>query len=303
MERISTFANNTALMAQALKVQSQLAEKQMESASGDKSQDYKGVASTASQIVSLESSLNRSMTYVDNGELVIGRIEIMQSSITALTDLASNFKSDLTTALGGDNAQSTGINTIASSNLEEAAATINLQVGGRYLFAGSITDQQPVNVDNPPYAPIISPSTADDSYYSGNEDVASVLLNDNLDIEYGVAGSESGFEKLLRAMNIAANASEDPMDQAAFEEAFELVNEAIDELLIIQTELSVAYNTAERAVDEQVDYQLYAGNWLDDAKSADVGQTTLELSQLEAQLEASYSATTKLINLSLTDYI
>ncbi|MEH6633338.1 MAG: flagellin [Halopseudomonas aestusnigri] len=303
MERISTFANNTALMAQALKVQSQLAEKQMESASGDKSQDYKGVAQTASQIVSLESSINRSMTYVDNGELVIGRIEVMQSSITSLIDLANNFKSDLTATLGGDNASTVGINTIANSNLEEAAATINLQVGGRYLFAGSATDQPPVSVGDPPYTAISSPSTAQDSYYSGNDDTASVQVNDKLNLEYGVAGSDSGFEKLLRAMNISANASEDPMDQAAFEEAFELLNEAMDELLVVQTELTVAFNTTERALDDQVDYQLYAGNWLDDAKTADVGQTTLELSQLEAQLEASYSATTKLINLSLTDYI
>jgi len=104
-------------------------------------------------------------------------------------------------------------------------------------------------------------------------------------------------------MSLAANASADPLDEDALTEAYDLATSALDAILVVQTELSLAADKVEQAIDSNLDYPLYSQAVLEDLKYVDVAAATAELSTYEAQLEAAYNVLNTLSKLSLTNYL
>jgi flagellar hook-associated protein 3 FlgL len=300
MDRISSFSHQRQLISQALQVQNKVAAKQTQVASGLESTDYKGVAAETRLMVTLESELQQAQNYIDNGEIVTARIETMYSAVSQVAEIASDARTWLNEAISGSDAV-TSFNAQAEAALEEIVNLLNTQHGGRYLFGGTLTEEAPVDLSS--YPAQTSPSTADASFYLGDGETASYRASPGLTIDYGVSADSSGFEKLIRAMSLAANASADPLDEDALTEAYNLATEALDEILVVQTELSLAADKVEQAIDSNLDYQLYSQAVLEDLKYVDVAAATAELSTYETQLEAAYNVLSTLSKLSLTNYL
>lgn len=300
MDRISSFSHQRQLISQALQVQNKVATAQVQVASGLKSSDYKGVASETRLMVTLEGELQKAQNYIDNGEIVAGRVETLYSAASQIAEIASDARTWLAEAISGSNDVTT-YNQQAAAAMEEVANLLNTQQGGRYLFGGSLTEQAPVDLSS--YPAQTSPSSTDISYYLGDGTVASYQASPNLAIDYGVTADNAGFEKLLRAMSLAANAATDPVDKTALEEAYDLVTEALDDVMLVQTELSLAADKTEQSIDSNLDFQLYSQAVIEDLKYVDVAAATAEMSTYEAQLEAAYNVINTLSRLSLVNYL
>ncbi|HET6157062.1 MAG TPA: flagellin [Dongiaceae bacterium] len=301
MERISTFSQHRQLIAQALDVQRKAATQQTQIATGKKSVTYEGVAQNARTIVNLESDLKRADRYVTNGTIVNARVETMYSAVSQLGDLATDIQTWLSGVTSGAGDEVAGVNDQAQAYLEEVAALLNTQQAGRYLFSGSRTDTAPVNLDALTATP--SSSTADTAYYTGDGQIASFDAGPDLTTSYGVTADSTGFEQLIRALNIARTASEDPADTVALTAAYQLAGAANDDISVTRTQLSDTSQSIERAVDSHVDFQLYVESLVDDLQNIDVAEITAELSATEAQLEASYNVLTMLQKINLLDYL
>lgn len=300
MERVASFSHQRQMISQALAVQSKVATAQIETATGLKSTDYKGIADDTRKLVTLEGELERAQQYIDNGEVVAGRIDTMYGAVSQIVDIASDARAWLSEALS-DSGSVTSFNQQGQAALEEVAALLNTQQDGRYLFGGSQTAQPPVDLAS--YPPATSPSVADYSYYQGDNQTAAYQATPDMAVDYGVAGNSPGFEKLMRAMSLAANAATNPVDSAALQEAYDLTTEALDDLLVEQTELSLAADRTEGAIDANLDFQLYSQAVIEDLKNVDVAAASAELSSYEAQLEAAYSVINTLNRLSLVKYL
>ncbi len=300
MERVASFSHQRQLIAQAMSVQTKVATAQVEVASGQKATDYKGVASNTRLLVTLEGELERAERYIDNGNVVSARVETSYDAVSQIVNIATDARVWLSEGLSSTGNVAT-FNQQAQSSLEEIASLLNTQQDGRYLFGGDQTDQPPIDLSA--YPPATTPSTADVSYYQGDGEIASYQASPDLTIDYGVTADSDGFEKLMRAMNLAANANSDPVDTAALEEAYDLTTEALDDLLVEQTNLSLAADKVERAIDTNLDYQLYSQALIEDLKNVDIAEASAKLSSYEAQLEASYSVLNILNRMSLVDYL
>ncbi len=300
MERVASFSHQRQMISQALAVQSKVATAQIETATGLKSTDYKGIADDTRKLVTLEGELERAQQYIDNGEVVAGRIDTMYGAVSQIVDIASDARAWLSEGLS-DSGSVTSFNQQGQAALEEIAALLNTQQDGRYLFGGSQTAQPPVDLSS--YPPATSPSAADYSYYQGDNQTAAYQATPDMTVDYGVGGNSPGFEKLMRAMNLAANAATNPVDNAALQEAYDLTTEALDDLLVVQTELSLAADRTEGAIDANLDFQLYSQAVIEDLKNVDVAAASAELSSYEAQLEAAYSVINTLNRLSLVKYL
>jgi flagellar hook-associated protein 3 FlgL len=301
MERVSTFSQHRQLIAQALDVQRKAATQQTQIATGKKSETYQGVADNARTIVNLETDLKRADRYVTGGTIVNARVEAMYSAVSQLGDLATDIQTWLSGLISGASDDVAGVNDQAQAYLEEVASLLNTQQAGRYLFAGSRTDAAPVDLDALSTAP--SATTADTAYYAGDGQIASFEAGPDLTISYGVTADATGFEQLVRALNIARTASEDPADTDALTAAYQLAVSANDDIAVTRTQLSDASQGIERAIDSHVDFQLYVESLVDDLQNVDVAEVTAELSATEAQLEASYNVLTMLQKINLLDYL
>jgi len=303
MTRVSTFGQNDFAVTNLMKVQSTLAEIQMQVSTELVSDSYKDIASDTVALKMLEADLEKSNNIVSNAETITARVDTMYSAVGNMVDILAQFQVTLSSAISGETAESAALNENAEAALDSFVAQANVQMSGRYLFSGSNTSNPPVDVSDPPYAAQSYPSVENYDYYQGDEQEAVFFTSDNDKITYGVTASESGFEVAIRALSLAANATESPADQDALLEAYDLVNEALDELLIVQSGLSTTASNLEREIDMELDYQLTLDAMIGDIKNVDLAAVLSEQEQLQVLLEASYNVTVSMSKMNLFEYL
>ncbi|WP_420549524.1 flagellin [Curvivirga sp.] len=300
MTRVATFSNYQNLLNMSMNVQSDVSSKQLDIASGKISENYYDLASSTNLILDLEHSMSTSEQYIDNAEQVSAQVEATYAALNSMVDVMANFTSSVTASLGGtDDVEE--LNATAQASLEEMGALLNQQYGDIYLFGGTDTGQAPVDVSSASYTAQTYPSTVSTDYYSGNDETRSFHADDNYEINYGVTANESAFEKAIRAMSMMANM--DPHDEDAIAEAHDLMNEATAEIAALQAEVSVTASNIENTIDAHTNAQLITESMLGDLTEVDVAEATAELNQLQAQLEASFSAISNATSLNLIDYL
>lgn len=297
--RVATFALNSAMLAAAMRTQSNIASLQIQTASGKKSDNFGGYGATSKSILDLQVSTARSKTYEDAATSASSRVEVMYSAVGSIADLLTSFKTQLTTASSGSGADTTSLTEAASGFMQDLQSLLNSQYGGRYLFAGSATETAPVDLSS--YA-ASSSGAADTSYYKGNGDIASVSVSSEQTVRYGVTADNAAFEQAIRALSMIANATS-PIDSDTLSAALDLTTSALDGVTGVQTRLSLNAQRLESAVSRQQDFQSYADTLSSNLTDVDVASVTAQISAYQAQLEASYSAISKVLSLRLSDYL
>jgi len=300
MDRISTFNQQRQFITQALEVQKRYAIEQTQEATSVKSLTYDGLGADSRTIISLESDLKLADQYVSGGTIVSTRVQTAYSAVTSISDITTQARAWLSSLVSGATDDISGANVQAQAYLDEVGSLLNTKVDGYYVFSGGVSNTAPVDLGTYVAA---DATTVDTSYYSGTQSLASYEAAPGLTIEYGVRADSSGFEKLLRALSLAANASEDPADLDTMQDAYDLLDSAIDEISVEQSRLSSIANSVDDAMDRNVDFQLYAESLVDDLKNVDVAEITAKLAATELQLESSYAVLKALQSINLLDYL
>lgn len=303
--RVATFALSEKMIQTALRSQSRTAELELQEASGNISDDFGGLGVTSRRVLNLQTSIAQSTAYSDAATSADSRVEVMYSACTQMTDLLTTLRSSIVSATDAgtlDDGTLASLTTAMSEYLDEFASLLNTQYEGRYLFSGAKTDTKPVDVSSSSYAAQTSPSTATTSYYSGDDEIASVRVSSEQTVEYGVTADNPAFEKALRAFNLMANLSSSS-DSDTLDEALSLADDALSGVSTIQTKLSIDASTLESAVTMQTSFQDQATSLESTLTDVDVASAAAELSTRQAQLEAAYSAISKIQSLNLVDYL
>lgn len=300
MDRISTFSQQRQFITQALEVQRRYATEQTQLATSTKSLTYDGYGASSRTIISLEGEIKAADQFVSNGTLVSARVEAAYGATNSIVDLASNARSWLSSVISGATDDAGNFNIQAEAYLAEVAGLLNTKVDGYYVFAGTMSTEAPVDIST--YA-ATDPAAADTSYYRGATTQASYEAAPGQTITYGTRADAAGFEKLMRALSIVAGANEDPTDVDLLQEAFGLLDEAIDDMSVEQARISGVAASIDDALDRNLDFQLYVDGLVDDLKNVDVAEITARLSATELQLESAFSTLQKLQSVNLLDYL
>lgn len=301
--RISTFGLYNMINANNLSVQARIGDLSNQSASGLKSVDYKGISSNAKTLTALEGELSAAQTYQDNVDIAENKFNIQLSMVNLLLERAESFKVDIAASLGvpSDASTDAAYVAIAQADYDDFVQTLNTRSGGQYLFAGTAWDVQPVDITDPGYAgPVTPPSAANTAYYQGDAGNSFIPIGDGVSVDTSIPGNQSAFEEALRAFRLIVD---NPGDGVARQEAFSLIESAIDGLALIRSEISANANSASRQRDILAERESFISEAISDIRDADVAQVALESQQLSTQLEASYSVTTRLLRLSLVDFV
>jgi len=298
--RVATFANNDRMLSSAMRTQARMADLQLQQASGLKSTDYGGLGASSRKLVSLEVSLQQSQAYASAASEAAARVEVLYSSMSTVTDLLTDFRSQLTAMTGVDGSTTSGASLVeaAKAFLEELAAVLNTQYEGRYIFAGSRTTSPPVDLAG--YTS--DPDTPSTSYYRGDSTVASVQVSSEQTVSYGVTADNAAFEQAFRAFSLIANGGV-PVDSADLEKASNLIVSALDDAAATQSRLSISASVLDRAQSNQSDYQAFITTEISSIRDVDATAVAVTLTSYETQLQASYSALAKIQSLNLLDYL
>lgn len=169
------------------------------------------------------------------------------------------------------------------------------------------------------------PATAADtiSWYRGQNDTSlarqsvSAKIDDSTAVNYGVRANESGLVGLVRSLAVMsvetyptspalADASRGRFDAVAARQAGRLsesnsVNAGSIE--VITVELGVATATLGNVKERQTTYSAQLENMLADITHAPIERIAMELLTLKTRLEASYTTTASISQLSLVNYL
>lgn len=297
--RVATFAANDRMLNAALRTQARMAQLQMQQASGSVATDYGGLGKTARSVLDLEATQKRAAAYAESANQAINRVEVMYATLSTIADLLTDFRGQLTAAMGTDASGTTTGTLVAAAGvyMQELAALLNTTFEGRYLFAGDATGTAPVDLTGYT-ADAATPSTA---YYGGDETVVSVRISADQSVSYGVTASNTAFEQAFRAFGIFASAA--PPDADLIQQSYEILVGALDATIAVQSGLSIDAGTLERAVERHADYDSLLSAAISELKDVDIAAVAVRLATYETQLQASYATLAKLQSLNLVDYL
>lgn len=299
--RVATFASIDQMIDSTMTAEAAMATKETQESSGLVSTDYGGYGAEAGQVINLQVSVSQATAFANAATAAEDRASAMSSALTSISDLMTSFRTDLTEATSTDG--STDLQDTASELLQQMASELNTQYEGEYIFAGGQTGTEPVDISDPPYAAATATSTADTSYYLGDDTVTSVRVSDQQVISYGITADNTAFEQALRALNMVANASSSDVDSATISAASTLMESAIEDLSDLQGKLAADTSAIESAGEEQTSYETFANTMVEDLTNVDVAQVTANITAYQDQLEASYAAISKIESLNLADYL
>ncbi len=163
-------------------------------------------------------------------------------------------------------------------------------------------------------------------WYTGTDDDdnpradKSVQIDDNVRVEYGARANESAFVDQLRnlAVFVAADfKAEDPDNEAHVaiaksyyselakmsEDALSFAGDRNSGIQSVAAEMSVVNTTVKRTVDRQQQASLTYHNTLTSLENVDKTEVGTEIAVLRTDLDASFQATSILLNLSITNFL
>lgn len=300
VNRVATFAFTSQMISENMRLQTKYSDINTQISSGLKSQDYKGIARDSQYLLAVESSQTKLLAYNANANTASSNINIMYSTLGKIEDMANTMLSNVTSAIAGNQVPGAIMSDQANNAMLETAGLLNLKVAGRHLFSGSDIDTTPVNLTDPAWPAQVSPSTANSSYYQGNNTLTSVQVSETYTSTYGVTADNPAFEKLFRAYNIL---KANPTGGAERSEALGLIQQSIDEIANVRGLLSTQAASIEGQTDKNEQDRTYLSELTSFIKETDIPSASVRLTEIQGQLEASYSASVRVLQLSLVNYL
>jgi flagellar hook-associated protein 3 FlgL len=301
MNAISTQTLNTFTLRAAMQNQADYAQLEEQEASGLASQTLGGLGTGAGTLLNLQDQLSKAQNYKTEATAAGNKVQTMYTAIGDMTTELTSIETTLSSAIEGTSSGLTtsSINTTGSEALTALAGYMNSQYGTDYLFGGTNTGTAPVDLTG--YAPSSPTTTADTSYYQGNDTTLSIQVSAQQTLSYGVTGDNTAFEQALRAAYTLSTAT--ISDTTTLKAALTLTQNAITALSTLQQNVSLSASTLTTAADNQASAITYLTTSVSDIKSVDTASVTAQVSQEQTLLTASFDAIAKVAKISLSNYL
>jgi flagellar hook-associated protein 3 FlgL len=331
---ISDLGQYTYIQSMLQTTQNQLNQTQDQISTGRVADTYAGLGGSATyDSLSLRSQANQLDAFNTAINNVTPITSAMDAAMTNVTSSAQSVLSSMQAVVQSGNINMTTLNESAQNALTSIQQMLNTQEAGVYVFSGSDNTNAPVASTS---ALGTAVNTDLSAFAGGTETAAQVLSNvgsytaaqvgysttlasatnvtvptaPNVNTDYTVKASNSGFQSVMKGLSIIANLQYDPSNETGFYQiyngAMQMINSGINEATQDQATLGVATKAMTNAQTQITATQSVLNTSItnvEDLSSSQIAAASTKLSTLESQLQASYSIITQLQNLHLVDYL
>jgi flagellar hook-associated protein 3 FlgL len=314
--RIGTFTNQRLILDATLRTQANLADTQLQIATGKKTQSFSGLDEDVTRLANLKNDLAKSEQFVSNIDAVTKRLKLMEFGLEQIDGAARDMRSLIRDSLNGDAADTNNLQALAQQYLDQITEIMNLRDDSRYLFAGGKTDTKPVDLSNGVYTPPAPPpfdTTVDTGYYEGDTTISEVRIDDSVVVQYGITADQSAFEKIIRALdNVAQTTFGTPITAAQktmLNDAVTTLTEAVEDNGTNKTigELTSDVVLDMRLLDSQKsshqEFINFASENISDIENVDAAEAITFLNFQQVQLQSSYELISRIGSLSLANFL
>ncbi|QAY77290.1 flagellin [Sphingosinicella sp. BN140058] len=301
MNRVATIPMQRNLSTAIQKSQQQLAETQLQLASGKKARDYAALGTQTVRQISARSLLSRQEAQSTVANTVGTTLSLYDANITAIDSSVSDLQKSILTAVG--TGQSVGLQEAIEQTFQQFRASLNASEGGLPLFAGSQTDSLPFKPAK--LADTVGMAASD--AFSNDGVRASAHVADGVDVEYGAGADEVGTKLFLAFQKLAAagDIGEKPTDaqNTALNEALSMLGDGLVNVRNINAENGRKQQQIETLGTRADDRAVLLKDLIKKNEDADLAQVAIDLNIQQTTLKASFSVFSQLSTLSLTDYL
>lgn len=299
MARVSSIAQHNILQSTIFKTQERVFQRQIQIATGKVATSFHGIPRDSQRLISVEAQLLRAEGFIKQNGLVESRLELMDSTLDNMFEVASQLKVRLLQKLNGATGTAGAVAAEASNMLSTVSGLLNTRTNGRFLFAGTATATQPV------IAPIPDPTVfgvADATYYGGDSTALTARVSETIEVAYGIPGNRIGFQNLIGSIKATIEA-DNTDNEALMETALAMLNTALKELPAYRNEVGASINVVSGATDRQHGFQIYAEGIINDIENTDIPAAVSALAADETALQASFLTIARLSHLALVNFL
>src|SRR5579859_1446361 len=211
MQAISTNNLYSTTIGEALNVQAQWSTAETQQASGLQAQDFGTLGGGSSrEMFNLQTDIAQATSWAGIAKTVGSTTQAMFTAVGTMQTDVNNLQTLISTAMASPN--NSDLLGQATSIMSTLLTQVNQQVGGNYLFAGGNTSVAPVDRANYPTLDATTnaynPTAPDTGYYKGDNSIASVQVNLQQTVSYGVLASNPAMEEAIRAVQSVIEAAQ-----------------------------------------------------------------------------------------------
>jgi flagellar hook-associated protein 3 FlgL len=311
-----------------------LADLTRQMATKKKYEDMAGMGFAAQSVQRYRMDSLRLDSYLGNITHVTNRITQMNQAITSARDSAEQLIDGITTAVNGGGDDVETLAALARNTLSFMQDLVNLNIDGRYLFAGSSTTTQPFadeNLLNTNFQQEVTDwlngtnSTAQllsnvdaftttdlgfDPSLSASGNVA-VRVNENTEIDYTFKADGNGIPDMMKALGFMANMTApgggDIPTAADLQQVMThilgIARQGVEDLDTAATALGSRFNLIKSVEEGHTQDKATLAGLISGVEDADTTEVVAKIQSLQTQLQASYQVTSIVSQLSLVNYL
>ena len=297
--RISTYAVHQGTLRDFNRVQAGLADRQRQLSSGLRTADFKGLTGVTEQFVDLEGKIRRLKTYEQNNDLVISRLQTVNTSLDQIVQTTDDLENLIVQWRNPGLRNNIPMQEQLQSLTKTLTAQLNQSVDSRYLFGGTRTEVPPVLDPRPEPVQV---GVLDDSYYQGSKEDLVLRAQDNLELRYNIRADNSAFQKVFAGISQAAYA-DTITDDDEMVEAYNMIKDGLQEVIALQSQNNQNIVTLGQINDRHQTLALYYKGVTESLSKTDIVAVSTEVAVDQAVLTATFQTFAKINALRLSDFL
>lgn len=308
VDRVATNNQAQYLLSQIMQATNALNLSQQQVASGKVSSDYAGIGGKTSALEAARASAARADAYQSNTQAALNQVDLQDSELSQLANVAQQLQTAMTTAVGNNDA--TGLMDQVQSIFDQASQILNAKdANGNYLFGGDKDNTPPFTATS--LNQLASMASASDTFANGTQ-AKSVMVGDGQPVQIGVLASDIG-TKLMQTLKDIAGFDAGPtggFDTTLTSAQSDFLTGELPSAQSATSGLNLAdaangyvYNRLSDASDQQQALSTLYKGFVSNIEDVDMGTAVTQLNQNQTALQAALQVTAQLGQISLLNYL
>ena len=294
------------MISQIMQAETALNNTQEQVTSGQVSDNYAGYGDKTAMLEATRSAQERVDGYQSATTLAMNQVDLQDSQLSSLSDLANQLRQAITTAVANNDGST--LMTTAQGLFDQAAQILNSKdANGNYLYGGDQNGQPPLTASS--LSDLTAIPSASAAFQNGSV-ANSVMTGDGQNVKVGVLASDIGTQLMQTFKDLAdANASTAFSGDLTGAQSTFLSNEissASSAADTINNAAAANGNVSNQLTDASQNQQamstLFKG-FVSNIQDVDMATAITNLNQNQVALQAALQVTAQLHQLSLLNYL
>lgn len=306
MDRVTTFSTYNSVINNLLTAENRQSQAQDQISSGKVATDLQGYAANAEALTATQTLMTRVTGYVQNSKSLQTRLQTQDVALTQVSDAGAQARVAIANAIANGNAE--GLMAELGSYLGQAAAALNTQQDGQYLFSGGKVNTPPVAANS--LQDLLTPPPG--GVFQNGQLVPTAQLDEATSLQTGQLASDIGQPLFNALAAIAAydQSGSGPLNGPLTQTQVQFLTNALGSFDSANKQLTdavanngLAQNRVSQSIDSQTNRQTSLQEILGSYTDVDMAEASSRLSQSQVAVQASARIFASLQNTSLLNYL